>query len=115
MEKNPYRYISYPQNITVDISKTDIANIQISFTQKGYHLHGWFGYMWGWIDMSLKWNNHEITINTSTVYSPYKSLVLWIENINQGKLPCQIEIDDESDIFRLKAYPEADVHPSQNT
>lgn len=62
--------------------------------------------MWGWIDMSLKWNNHEITINTSTVYSPYKSLVLWIENINQGKLPCQIEIDDESDIFRLKAYPE---------
>lgn len=61
--------------------------------------------MWGWIDMSLKWNNHEITINTSSVYSPYKSLVRWIENINQGKLPCQIDIDDESDIFKLKAYP----------
>lgn len=61
--------------------------------------------MYGWIDMALKWDNDEITINTSSVYSPYKSLVTWIENINQGKLPCQIDIDDESDIFRLKAYP----------
>lgn len=55
--------------------------------------------------MALKWDNDEITINTSSVYSPYKSLVTWIENINQGKLPCQLDIDDESDIFRLKAYP----------
>ncbi|KAA0244323.1 MAG: hypothetical protein DYG83_02435 [Candidatus Brocadia sp. AMX2] len=55
--------------------------------------------------MALKWDNDEITINTSSVYSPYKSLVTWIENINQGKLPCQIDIDDESDIFKLKAYP----------
>lgn len=61
--------------------------------------------MYGWIDMALKWDNDEITINTSSVYSPYKSLVTWIENINQGKLPCQIDIDDESDIFKLKAYP----------
>lgn len=61
--------------------------------------------MYGWIDMALKWDNDEITINTSSVYSPYKSLVTWIENINQGKLPCQLDIDDESDIFRLKAYP----------
>lgn len=105
MEKNPYRYVSYPQDIKVDISKKDIAHIQISFTQKGYHLHGRFGYMYGWIDMALKWNNNEIMINTSSVYSPYKSLVRWIENINQDKLPCQVDIDDESDIFKLKAYP----------
>lgn len=105
MKKNPYRYISYPPSIKVDISQKDIANIQISFTQKGYDLDKRFGYMYGWIDMTLKWNNHEITINTSSVYSPCKSLIRWIENINQGKLPCQLDIDDEYDIFTLKAYP----------
>lgn len=105
MEKNPYRYVTYPPKVMVDISKKDIAHIQVSFTQKGYYLQGRFGYRYGWIDMALKWNTNEITINTSSVYSPYKSLVRWIENINQGKLPCQIDIDDESDIFKLKAYP----------
>ena len=105
MEKNPYRYISYPQNVKVDISKKDVANIQISFTQKDNDLYGRFGYLYGWINISLQWDNHEITINTSSVYSPYKSLVTWVENINQGKLPCQLDIDDESDIFKLKAYP----------
>ncbi|MCF6147938.1 MAG: hypothetical protein E3K37_04685 [Candidatus Kuenenia sp.] len=105
MRNNPYRYVSYPPNIKVDISQKDISNIQISFTQKGYDSYKRFGYMYGWIDMTLKWNNHEITINTSSVYSPYKSMIRWLENINQGKLPCQLDIDDESDVFRLKAYP----------
>ncbi len=104
MKKNPYRYVSYPKNVKIDLSKKDIADIHISFTQKGRDSYGRFGYMYGWIDISLKWNNNEITINTSSVYSPYKSLVTWIENINRGKLPCQFDID-EYDIFKLTAYP----------
>lgn len=104
MKNNPYRYISYPQNVEIDISKIDIDDIQISFTQKGHDSYGRFGYKYGWIDISLKWNNNEITLSTSSIYSPYKSLVIWIENINRGKLPCQFDID-EYDIFKLTAYP----------
>jgi hypothetical protein len=59
----------------------------------------------GWIDLTIRLGDKETLIMMSDVYDPFSSLLAWLQAPREGDLPIGIDIDEESEVCRIVAFP----------
>lgn len=59
----------------------------------------------GWIDLHVGVNTQKLCIQASYVFSPFESLIHFLENILSNRLPSIFEWDEEGKLKRFNAQP----------